>query len=195
MKIQSIINMLSTPDRRLLRLGSITFLSTVLLAGCGVNDMSDLRTYATQVLARKGSRIAELPPVEPYEVYAYASSGEVDPFEPFFTEQKSPINPDKKPKGNGLQPNFDRNKEELENYALDSLRMLGTLELGNELWGIVRSPDGTIHRIQTGNYMGHNHGKIVAIYEDSIELNEIVEDGSGGWQERQAALALIEDQP
>ncbi len=191
MKTKSSNYIVSARYCRLLRVGTMA-LTAMLLASCGTNDMNDLTAYTTQVLARKGSRIAELPPVEPYEVYAYASSGEIDPFEPFFTEQKPPPTGDK-PKGNGLHPNFDRNKEELENYALDSLRMLGTLELGDGLWGIIRSPDGTIHRIQTGNYMGHNHGKIVAIYEDSIELNEIVEDGSGGWQERQAALALIEE--
>ena len=176
--------------RHRLRL-SMVLLTTLLLAGCGVNDLSYLRAYADNILSRKGSRIAELPPVEPYEVYTYASSGKVDPFEPFFKEQQS-TQEATEIAGNGLQPNFDRNKEELENFALDSLRMLGTLELESELWAIIRSPDGTIHRTQTGNFMGHNHGKIVAIYEDSIELNEIVEDGRGGWQERTAGLALIE---
>ena len=176
--------------RNRLRL-SMALLAALLLAGCGVNDLSDLRAYAQQILARKGTRIAELPPVEPYEVYTYASSGKVDPFEPFFEEQQSS---EELPEvaGNGLHPNFDRNKEELESFALDSLRMLGTLELESELWAIIRSPDGTIHRAQTGNFLGHNHGKIVAIFEDSIELNEIVEDGRGGWQERTAGLALIE---
>lgn len=171
---------------------AIVLLGALQLAGCGDNDMRDLQQYSKKILARGGSRIAELPPVEPYEVYAYASSDARDPFEPFFKEKKATEKPPKEGTGNGIHPNFDRNKEELENYALDSLRMLGTLELNDELWGIIRSPDGTIHRVQTGNYMGHNHGKIVAINEDSIELNEIVEDGRGGWQERQAALALVE---
>jgi type IV pilus assembly protein PilP len=72
--------------------------------------------------------------------------------------------------------------------------MMGTLELDNELWGIVRSPDGTIHRVQVGNYLGRNHGKVVGISEESIDLNEIIQDGQGGWQERTAALALISQQ-
>ncbi len=177
--------------RHCLRL-SILLLASLLLAGCEASDMSDLQAYAKEVLSRKGSRIAELPPVEPYEVYTYASADAVDPFEPFFQEQEKPTPGPGESTGNGLSPNFDRNKEELENYALDSLRMLGTLELDSELWAIIRSPDGIIHRIQTGNFIGRNYGKIVAIYEDSIELNEIVEDGQGGWQERTAGLALLE---
>lgn len=191
MNMQPTITVNTHCTRQRVRL-SIFLLGTLLLAGCEVSDKSDLQAYAKQVLARKSSRIAELPPVEPYEVYTYASADAVDPFEPFFKPvEKIKPNPDETT-GNGLSPNFDRNKEELENYALDSLRMLGTLELDSELWAIIRSPDGTIHRIQTGNFIGQNYGKIVAIYEDSIELNEIVADGQGGWEERTAGLALLE---
>ena len=135
---------------------------------------------------------AKLPPIEPYEVYTYRSSGDVDPFEPFYKEEVPPPGGPVTASGSGLSPDFNRNREELENYALDSLRMMGTLELNSELWGIVRSPDGTIHRVQVGNYIGRNHGKIVSISEESIDLNEIIQDGQGGWQEREAALALAE---
>ncbi len=161
------------------------------LSGCVERNMSDLEAYSQQVMARKGSRIDELPPVEPYEVYAYSSADGVDPFEPFYKE----IPPEQAAvaaTGSGISPNFDRNREELENFSLDSLRMMGTLELNEELWGIVRSPDGTIHRVQVGNYVGRNHGKIVGISEESIDLNEIIQDGRGGWQERDAALALTQ---
>lgn len=166
--------------------------AAAVLSGCAQHDMSDLDAYVREVLARKGSRIDELPPVEPYEVYTYASSEKVDPFEPFFKEQAASDQAQAQATAGGLKPDFNRNKEELETYTLDSLRMMGTLELQEDLWGIVRSPDGTIHRVQIGNYMGRNHGKIVAISEDRIELNEIIQDGGSGWQERSAALALIE---
>ncbi|MDX1645104.1 MAG: pilus assembly protein PilP, partial [Thermoanaerobaculia bacterium] len=143
------------------------------LSGCVEQDMSDLRAYAQEVLSRKGTRIDELPPVEPYEVYSYSSSDGVDPFEPFYKEEAPQPGEALAATDSGIRPNFDRNREELENYSLDSLRMMGTLELDEELWGIVRSPDGTIHRVQVGNYLGRNHGKIVSISEESIDLNEI----------------------
>jgi type IV pilus assembly protein PilP len=163
-----------------------------LLTGCVERDMSDLQAYSQDVLSRKGTRIDELPPIEPYEVHTYSSSQGVDPFEPFYKEEAPSPQSAVTSTGSGLKPNFDRNREELENFSLDSLRMMGTLELNNELWGIVRSPDGTIHRVQLGNYMGRNHGKIVGISEESINLNEIIQDGQGSWQERDAALALAE---
>lgn len=155
--------------------------------------MNDLESYSQEVLARKGSRIDELPPIEPYEVYTYSSSDGIDPFEPFYKEEAA--EQDRSGAGvasSGITPNFDRNKEELESFSLDALRMMGTLEMDEKLWGIVRSPDGTIHRVQVGNYLGQNHGKIVGISEESIDLNEIIQDGQGGWQERDAALALAE---
>jgi len=165
--------------------------AAIALNGCIERDKSDLESYAQQILARKGTRIDELPPVEPYEVYTYASAEGDDPFEAFYKETKVPT-AKQTGNGSGLKPNFDRNPEELEGHALDSLRMMGTLELDSEVWGIVRGPDGTIHRVKVGNYIGRNHGKIVDISEESIDLNEIVEDGQGGFQERSAALALAE---
>jgi len=171
---------------------AVLLLAALVLSGCVERNMSDLQAYSKEVMARKGSRIDELPPVEPYEVYSYASEDGADPFEPFYKEEPPPAATSVATGGSGIRPNLDRNPEELENYSLDSLRMMGTLELNEELWGIVRSPDGTIHRVQVGNYVGRNHGKIVGISEESIDLNEIIQDGRGGWQERDAALALTQ---
>ena len=85
-----------------------------------------------------------------------------------------------------------RNREELESFELDSLRMVGTLEDQNTQWGIVRDPGGTVHRVKVGNYMGTNIGKILNIFEDRIELREIIRNPDGRWIEREAALALAE---
>lgn len=167
--------------------------ASLLVVGCADQRMDDLESYANSVLARKGTKIQELPPLEPYEVYTYLSAGERDPFEPFYKPDNTPVDDlDAVAGGDGLRPDTGRNREDLEQFALDSLRMMGTLELNDGLWGIVRSPDGTIHRVQLGNYMGRNHGKVVAIAEDRIELNEIIPNGQNGWQERSAALGLFE---
>jgi type IV pilus assembly protein PilP len=66
------------------------------------------------------------------------------------------------------------------------------MEDDNEHWGIIVDPDGIVHRVNVGNYMGRNIGKIVNIFEDKIELREIIRNSQGRWEERQAALALIE---
>jgi len=171
---------------------------TLTLSGCVNRDMSDLENYASDVLSRPGGRIEPLPPIKPYERYLYASGGEGlrDPFRSFFRPE-----PKEQEIDTGGDPNQQRfateilthNREELEQLELDSLRMVGILENNNELWGIIRDPGGTVHRVQVGNYMGANYGKILNIQEDRIELREIVKDSQGLWEERQATLALSED--
>ena len=152
--------------------------------------MSDLESYANEVLSRPGGEVEPLPEIKPYEIYTYASSGGVDPFSRFDVEPE--VQEKQQASNNGIQPDFNRIREELESATLDSLRMVGTLEQNEQRWAIVRSPDGVIHRVQVGNYLGKNHGRIQSIDESGIGLVEIIPDGLGGWQEREASLALVE---
>ena len=93
---------------------------------------------------------------------------------------------------NGIKPDFDRPTEPLEEFPLDSLRMVGTLEQREDQWALINDTDGTIHRVQPGNYAGQNHGKIIRITDFEIELTEIIPDGIGGWVERQSSIAISE---
>ena len=70
--------------------------------------------------------------------------------------------------------------------------MVGTLEQGVDVWGVILGRDGTVYRVQIGNYVGQNYGKIIAILEDRIELEERARDSQGTWQIRDASLALAE---
>ena len=179
----------------------IPLIISVPLAGCGGGSDADLRSYVAEVKTRPGGPIEDLPPIAPYVGYTYPCDGAVpcpDPFEPFFLEPPDPCSNPNAPECrpgtdvSGPSPNFDRNREELESYPLDGLRMMGTLEKGDQFWAILRSPDSIIHRVQVGNYIGQNHGKIVEITEDKIALQEIIPNGRGGWEERDAELALAE---
>ena len=168
------------------------------LSGCVSKDMSDLENYASEVLSRPGGRIEPLPPIKPYERYLYRSGelGLRDPFESFFRVEPE-SGQDVKSSGPEQQAYVNEilthNREELEHVELDSLRLVGTIENDNELWGIIRDPAGTVHRVQVGNYMGSNYGKILNIQEDRIDLREIIKDSQGLWEERQATLALSEE--
>jgi type IV pilus assembly protein PilP len=171
---------------------------SVPLAGCGGGSMADLRSYISDIKTRPGTPVEDLPPIAPYVVYTYPCDGAipcVDPFEPFYLEPPDPCSNPNAPEcstttAGGFSPDFDRNREELESFPLDSLRMMGSLEKGDQFWAILRDPDTIIHRVQVGNYIGQNHGKITDVTEDRIELLEIIPDGRGGWQEREAELAL-----
>ena len=160
------------------------------LSGCIDQDMSDLERYVKDVLARQAPIIAPLPQVKPYEIYAYQSSDKKDPFQPFFTPDSSP--PEQEEQAECPGPDSDRLREELEAFPLDSLRMVGTIEREQKLWGVVLSSEGSVHRVTIDNFMGRNHGRIVDIAEEQIELVEIVPDGQGCYQERSTRIALIE---
>ncbi|MGD9604145.1 MAG: pilus assembly protein PilP [Gammaproteobacteria bacterium] len=169
-------------------------------AGCVNRDKSDLEKFVASVLKRPGGQIEPLPPIRPYQRYLY-QSGEAqlrNPFENFMNVQPQ----EAVAATEGTDANQQRfadeisahNREELESFELDSLRMVGTLQDDDELWGIVRDAGGTVHRVQIGNYLGRNFGKILNIQEDRIDLREVVKDSEGRWEERQASLALEQEE-
>lgn len=162
----------------------------VLMAGCGGDDFSDLNRYIQEVKARPKGPIEPLPEIKVVETFVFKPDGLRDPFR---AVEKSSEDSGLDLAGvAGIKPDTERRKEELEAYSLDTLRMVGTLTNQKGLWGLVKAKDGTIHRVQVGNHMGQNYGKIIRILEDKIELMEIVPDKPGTWREQQASLALAE---
>jgi type IV pilus assembly protein PilP len=169
--------------RVLLTLVSATFV----LSACG-GDMDDLDKYVNEVKARPGGRIEPLPEITPYEVFTYIADAE---------GHRSPFVPDSPQAAAGMaaggtRPDPERSREFLEQFPLDTLRMVGTLELGETHFGLVQTSDGLIHRVVPGNYMGQNDGRIVTVNESEIELVEIISDGIGGYLEREAAVGLAD---
>lgn len=161
----------------------------VLVSGCGRDNMADLREFVAQEKAKPRGAIEPLPEIKPYETFAYDASGLRDPFEPMDFGQSNLAGAGG---GTGVAPDMNRPKEALEGYPLDSLRMVGILQRNGVTEALIKTQDGTVHRVKTGNYMGQNNGKITRVTEDKVELTEIISDGAGGWLERPASVALSE---
>jgi type IV pilus assembly protein PilP len=160
------------------------------LLACSGNPSADLEEYVRTVKSQQRSSIAPLPEFQPYESFTYQAADLRDPFtEPTFSHARAVSNI---PSNNGIKPDFDRAAEPLEEFPLDSLRMVGTLEQREDQWALINDTDGTIHRVQPGNFAGQNHGKITRITDFEIELTEIIPDGIGGWMERQSSIAISE---
>ncbi len=90
-------------------------------------------------------------------------------------------------------PDSKRNREFLEAFALDTLKMVGTMRISGQYYGLVRASDGLVHRVLPGNYLGQNDGRITRIDPSKISITEIVPDGLGGFMERAAGLAWTND--
>lgn len=164
---------------------------TLSLSGCSSSNTADLQQFVGEVRSRQPSKIEPLPEFKPYETFLYQAADLRSPFDPGTTGQAEQAMAGTS-SNNGLRPDTNRPREPLEEFPLDTLRMVGTLSQQGQSWGLVLANDGTIHRVQPGNFLGQNHGKIKQISEFEIELLEIVPDGLGGWMERPASLALSE---
>ncbi|MEE4290207.1 MAG: pilus assembly protein PilP [Cycloclasticus sp.] len=160
----------------------------VVLAGCVSEEFDDLKSYISQVKSKPATPIEPMPIIKSYEAFNYVAEGLRNPFEKL--DEPQAIETMANAEGPG--PDLEREKEELEAYPLDTLRMVGTLSKEGELWGLVKANDGVIHRVQSGNYLGQNFGKIVGVQDQQIELAEWVATTAGKWREREASLALVE---
>jgi len=160
------------------------------LGACG-GDMTDLEVFIEETKAKHHGQVDPLPEFPPYRTFAYTAFQVRDPFRPQTDLAVSPVASESE--YSGPRPEATRRREPLESYPVDSLKMVGLLQQQSQTWGLVRDPDGTIHRVQPGNFAGQNHGKIVQVSETRIDIVELVADGLSGWVNRDAQLAMSDD--
>lgn len=171
---------MSTIVRPMLRAACVVAL-LALVSACTPNE--DPRQWVAREKAKKGAPLQPLPVVKTFETFVYKDQDLRDPFGPSAEEREQAEN-------TGPHPDQNRPREPLESFPLDSLKMSGTLGLAKAMEGLLRDPDGVVHRVHVGNYVGQNYGRITAIAEDRIDLIELVPNGSGGWMERTSAISL-----
>lgn len=160
----------------------------LLLGACAENSMSDLDQFISEVKSRRPAQIEPLPEIKAFESFYYQAQELRDPFTAAVSEIAETAVP---AGGGGLLPDSTRRREPLESFSLQELRMVAMMTLEDRTWAAVVAPDGTVHRLQVGNYLGRNHGQVLRITETSVEMTEIVPDGKGGWQERDNVLAMV----
>ena len=162
------------------------------LAACGSDGVEDLRQFTENTHKNSKPRVDPIPEVKVYEKYAYTSYKLPDPFS---SENLGRVAAGNAPSDTSdLGPDLTRPKEALEEYPLDALTMVGTLEKDKQRWAIIQvtSAGGEVHRVKVGNHMGRNYGMITEIGEDSISLVELVRSSLGDWVEREATIKLKE---
>jgi type IV pilus assembly protein PilP len=174
-----------TAGQRKYSLAALTIAVALLsLVGCSGRD-GELEEFIAATKKQTGGDVAPLPEVKPYQSFAYEAQSLRSPFMPGSPGGGAGA-------GASVRPDSKRNREFLEQFSLDTLRMVGTLKLGGQNFGLVKAKDGLVHRVLPGNYLGQSEGKILGIEPSKISLVEIVPDGLGGYMERPASLALNE---
>ena len=183
--VQSLVVLLSA-KRTILTV--LTF-AVVGLTACSTDSQhSDLRSYIGEIKAKPLGSIEGIPTFEIYEPYVYNSGAERSPFDkPVVIERRIIAKAN-----SNVRPDESRTKEYLESFDIGTLSMVGTLEWDNRDWALVKDESGEIHRVRSGNYLGKNHGRVVRLNENSIELVEIVSNGLDGYIERPRIIELVE---
>lgn len=161
---------------------AMPLLVLALAAGCSSKD-ADLRQFISQTKQEKPGGVEPLPEVRAHESFLYEAQNLRSPFVPGGSGESSAQN---------VRPNSNRNREYLEQFSLDTLAMVGTMSLPGRRFGLIKTRDGIVHRVQPGQYLGQNEGRIIAVEPSRINVIEIVPDGLGGFMERPASLALVE---
>lgn len=161
----------------------LLIISVMMITACSQNGYSDLETFINDSGNGLHGQIDPLPEVKPYKHFTYQAFDIPNPFLPRKSDQAQNTM-------SGIQPDLNRSKEVLESYSLESLSMVGSLQREESIFALIKSPDGTLHRVKKGNYLGQNFGKIDRISEAEVKLVEIVQGGVNEWTERTSALML-----
>ena len=161
--------------------------ATALLTACE-SRQDDLSRYIAEVKERPATPIPPIPPVRTYTPYKYEGLMGRDPFRQAMSDGSEQVA--ESGNASGPRPDLQRPREYLERFELDTLEMVGTFNKESSEWALIKDPDGTIHRVSVGNYIGMNHGKVSSITNDEVNLSEFISDGVGGWLVRDASIAL-----
>lgn len=162
------------------------------LTACVQQDpLTDLKAFVQQQDSRPKGQIPPPPEFIAPEFVSYTASGRRSPFE--IPRPVELVQEEVEAPRSNVKPDFTRVKEYLESFRVENIAMVGTLTGLNEevtLWALVKDGEGEVHRVQVGNYLGRNFGKIIDISETQIDLIEIVPSGQENWVERPRIIIL-----
>lgn len=148
---------------------------TVNLTACNNNGFKDLQQYMAGVQLRPKIPIKPFPEFKTLEPFIFKSDVNFrDPFKPVEKAIVVEENKENDIPNNRIYPDVSRVKEALEAFSLNNLQMVGTVDMNQVLWGLIKAEDNAIYRVKKGDYLGGNDGKITKIDKNKIELVEII---------------------
>ncbi|GMM86387.1 pilus assembly protein PilP [Pseudoalteromonas sp. MTN2-4] len=163
-------------------------LSLIFLAACN-DDTAQQKEFIDQVQASATPKVEPIPNMKEFEYFPYSAGTLRSPFD---APQPEVIESRLVQVKNCLQPDQNRARDPLEKYPIDNLVMKGTIALSGVTWALIRAADQGLFRVKQGEYMGLYHGEVVGIYDDHVELLELIPDGTGCWKERLTKVEIIE---
>lgn len=161
----------------------------VSLSGCGDGEEQEVRAWMNEVRRQTPVTVQKISEPKKFTPFVYERKDDLDPF----SQVKLAVALAKldAKSSSGLKPDLDRRKEPLEEFPLDAIKMVGTLEKPGLSYALLQV-DKSVFQIKVGNHIGQNFGTVTRITDTEVELREIVRDAAGDWVERKAKLELQE---
>ena len=168
------------------RLWPLLALLSLLMTACQQQGSDDLQHWMAEIHQRHHAKPVSLPQVPQTTEFRYQAGERADPFD---LSKLSTIDPSAL--ANSPQPDLRRPREPLETFPIDSLRLIGNLRRGKEVVALIQA-DRLIHIVRVGAHLGQDLGKVIAISDKTVDIDEWVEEGGGRWVRRQTQLVLQE---
>lgn len=163
------------------------------LHGCDASEQEELSTWTQN---ERDSIKSDVKPLEEPKEFFPQPYSVVGQLEPYATERLASILRGAKDKAMGssalIEMEEQRRKEPLESFPLDAIVMVGALNRAGKPVALVKV-NSLLYQVFEGGYLGQNFGRVMGISETEVVLREIVQDSSGEWIERPAALQLQEE--
>ena len=161
-----------------------------LQGGCSRSDQNaGIRAFMEEVGRKPKSSMATMPEYDSYQAFTYSAADRRSPFEPPVVVSTSDV---KQKKPTGVKPPVNHDRQDLEQFNLASLSMVGTIRQNNATWALIEDVDGNIHRVEVGDYLGTQWGRVENINDTRIDIMEIVSDGAQGYLSRPRTIELNE---
>ena len=163
--------------------------TTLLLLGCEAK-IDDLQVFIAEVKQTTTVNIEPYPEFESKPTFIYSA----DTFRsPFQRPRNTEIGVEVKvaSQSNCAQPDFNRNKQPLEKFGIDALSINGVFQSSGKKWILVKSNTGGLFKATIGDYLGLFFGKIDSIQNGTVSFTEMLPDGAGCWQKKQATLTML----
>lgn len=100
---------------------------------------------------------------------------------------------DKTTSAKGVPVHIDsmRVRQPLEQYDLATLRYQGILFDTSRMVALITAPDGRVHEVVLGQYLGRHHGRVTHINTHRIELTEAILGEDGRYYAQQTFIPFI----
>lgn len=148
------------------------------LTGCADSkEVRELRAELDEIKSTSQGYAPELPSFELDAPFMYSSSSTRSPFS---QPESIVIEQDAKSRSN-VRPPSNKNKSHLEQFPIESLVMVGTIQARGGLEALVKDPEGIVYRVRPGMYLGENFGEVQQILLDGIIIYEVIPDGASSW--------------